>query len=336
MLTPSELESLLGQLTAEMDRPPPPIGHSESMPFRRNASPSASELNREQLFALEAMHRQLAGELKAKLSPLLNQAVTWELTKMEYSPIGVSRTVQSRPACWVGLRFDQLAEPVRIEFDAGVLWPILNRMLGGNGEVSETDHERPLTEIELRLVARAGDAFVSAFQAVWQNVTPLHGHVIQVGASDAYADELRVDRSELRTRFVLKPWPDRGGISLVTGLRDVRLLLDRLAIVGEAGDRNSAVSDCHPTSVAARNDEAVECVLLLCETQMNASELQELAVGDIILTSRPIAAGMNLRIGDNLERKATLGQTRGWKAARIMPTEPVDKVVESSEGITVS
>jgi flagellar motor switch protein FliM len=333
MLTPSELESLLGQPESVCDGAGQPTRKTVRSLGRRNAPRSVIGLDREQHFALEAMHRQLAHELSGHLSRLLNHTVAVELAEIEQVVCDVVFDEQLPPACCVALRFDQFAEPVLLGIDAQLLWPLLNRLLGGTGDVSHADHDRPLTEIELRLVAHAAEAFVMAIQSTWKAVLPLRGHVAQVETNAAKLDGWRPERPVVRSIFAMEPEGQRSRVSLTFSLADVIVLLDHLADAGResSGHSRAARERDNVESADSLGSDAVECVLLLTETRMSADELQHLAVGDVILTDKPSADGMTLRCSDGTNRKATLGQTQGRKAARIVADATRDDSVDATE-----
>lgn len=318
MLTPSELESLLGEPGSLPDAQRRPIVRVDRSAGRWNASPPTNGLDREQQFALEAMQRQLAHEASGHLSQLLNQTVAIDLASVEVSRCDAVLVDEPPPACWVELRFDQLAEPMLLAIEHAVLWPLLDRLLGGRGEPSEADHDRPLTEIELRLVARVAESFAAAIQVTWQATLPLNGHVVQVETKSDRLRGMQNDLAIVRTQFVLEPGRDRGRVRLVTGLPDACMLVNRLAELGSVPS-HPATSTEPPASGFSRklDQDTAESILLLTETRMSASELQGLSVGDVILTDKPTSEGMMFRLADGTERKATLGQTHGRKAACI-------------------
>ncbi|MBI5759033.1 MAG: FliM/FliN family flagellar motor switch protein [Planctomycetales bacterium] len=333
MLTPSELESLLGQPESVPDGVGQTIRRTSRSLGRRNAPRPVIGLDREQHFALEAMHQQLAHELSGHLSRLLNHTVAVELAEIGQMVGDVLFDERCSPACCVALRFDQFAEPVFLGIDAHLLRSLLDRLLGGTGDVSQTDHDRPLTEIEQRLVAHSAEAFVMAIQSTWQAVLPLRGHVAQVETNVAKLDGWRPERPVVRTKFSLEPEGQPSRVCLAIGLADVIQLLDRLADTGRAAPDNSNAANLQggDDTAASLGSDTVECVLLLTETRMSAGELQHLAVGDVILTDRPSADGMTLRCGDGTSRNATLGQTHGQKAARIVADDSRDNMSEAAE-----
>ncbi len=318
MLTPSELESLFGEAGSLVNQPRRPGAGRDQAGFVWNTPSQPVDLDREQQFALEAMHRQLAHELSGHLSRLLNQTVAIEFEAMKLVPGGEMTADRPPPVCWIELRFDRFSEPLWLAFDDTSLRPLLDRLLGGTGEALEAEHARPLTEIELRLVARVAEALVTAMQKTWQSILPLQGHVVRVSASAERPGESPGDMSTVRTDFVLEPGRDRGRVTLVVSQVDARQLIEHLgetasiAAVGAGADAGLVEVVSRP-----RQPHAGEAILLLTETRMSPGELQGLAVGDVILTEKPVSAGMTLRLPDGTERPATLGQSQGRKAVSI-------------------
>src|SRR5262249_31475152 len=66
-----------------------------------------------------------------------------------------------------------------LDINPSILFPIIDRLLGGGRDTTPLAR-RPLTEIELRLVARITSLFLEEFRRAWVNVVELKPYVERV------------------------------------------------------------------------------------------------------------------------------------------------------------
>ncbi len=76
-----------------------------------------------------------------------------------------------RPTCLSLLKADGLAATGALEISPAVVFPIIDRLLGGGHDPS-TPPARPLTDIERRLAARITAAWIEALARAWRDVAP--------------------------------------------------------------------------------------------------------------------------------------------------------------------
>ncbi|HWC91202.1 MAG TPA: flagellar motor switch protein FliM, partial [Pirellulales bacterium] len=186
VLSQAEVESLLTAMDAGVTPPaakrpggPPAIaakGRDKVSPydFRR-----PERVGKEQMRALQTLHEGFGRNFGAALSALLRSIVEVKLTSVDQLTYSEFVFSLENPTCFNLLKADPLEGSLILDINPSVLYPIIDRLLGGGRETGILTR-RPLTEIELRLVSRITSLFLEEMRRAWENVLPLDLKVIRV------------------------------------------------------------------------------------------------------------------------------------------------------------
>jgi len=195
---------------------------------------------------------------------------------------------------------------IRTSPDVGYLlmhWPtslmglLLKRMLGAS-ESLESPVKVPLTDIEFRLMSKVVGHFIHAFHVAWKDIVPLQMEIEMASSSvqpcHIYPDGLTV--CVLDTRF------EAGG----------RAATMRWVLPADWSRRMAAIKGgkgCPATDTM---------VVRLAETQMSATDLAGLEVGDIITTEKDVAEPIDVMVQGVVKARANLGKLGEKKAVHIV------------------
>ncbi|HEX3601366.1 MAG TPA: flagellar motor switch protein FliM, partial [Lacipirellulaceae bacterium] len=176
VLSQSEVESLLSAMDAReadviADAATSRIRHREKVSpydFKR-----PERVGKEQMRSLQTMHEAFGRNFGASLSALLRTIVELKLTSVDQLTYSEFVFSLENPTCFNLINAAPLEGQLILDINLSLLFPIIDRLLGG-GNDSGTPVRRPLTEIELRLVARITDLFCSEMKHAWENVLELN------------------------------------------------------------------------------------------------------------------------------------------------------------------
>src|ERR1043165_8316344 len=129
-------------------------------------------VSKDQMRALEALHEGFGRNLGAALSGYLRTIV--EVSVAHIEQLTYSEFIHSlpNPTCFNLLKAEQLDGQLCLEISPLIIYPIIDRLLGG----SNADlfiPQRPLTQIEQRLVTRITDRAMQHLSEAWSNLTPV-------------------------------------------------------------------------------------------------------------------------------------------------------------------
>src|SRR5947209_17369610 len=129
-------------------------------------------VGKDQMRALQSLHEGFGRNFSAALSALLRSIVEVKLTSVDQLTYGEFVFSLENPTCLNLLRVEPLEGNLILDINPSILYPIIDRLLGGGRDPAPIAR-RPLTEIELRLVARITNLFLEQLRAAWANVIEL-------------------------------------------------------------------------------------------------------------------------------------------------------------------
>ena len=108
-------------------------------------------VGKEQMRALQTLHEGFSRNFAASLSGLIRSMVDVRLVGVDQMTYSEFVFGLENPTCFNVLRAAPLEGNVILDINPSVIFPLLDRLLGGGKEKSP-QLRRPLTELEMRLV----------------------------------------------------------------------------------------------------------------------------------------------------------------------------------------
>ena len=332
VLSQTEVESLLSALDATAANNP------AAAPRARAAAPGAApprprekvsaydfkrpeRVGKEQMRALQSLHEGFGRNFGAALSGLLRSIVEVKLTSVDQLTYSEFIFSLENPTCFNLLRADPLEGNLILDINPSILYPIIDRLLGGGREAGPLAR-RPLTEIEKRLVSRINDLFLAELRHAWENVVDLQLSVVRMESNPQLVQIVPPNEVVVLISFELTLHDDiRGMLNLCIPFNSIERISSKLSA-------NSWVSygrrDTSPETIEqiGRNlrGSLVEVVARLAATRITTGDLIGLRVGDIITTEQDVALPLLLSVGELAKFHVRPGAFKGRKAVRIEST----------------
>lgn len=293
-LTPSELAALLGPQAASACISP---------------LPTPRDLPRWTQFA-DALSRALT----ARLRPLLRAAVRVTPNggcSLTAETVTTAHDTRSVVSVW---QSNRSIEPLACVLSPPLVATFVDRLLGGrsapNGE--EADLHRPLTDIDQRLASRLIDAV--RLCVIEQTELESSFELTELPPNEtSFAEAWMPDCSLLRLSLELRFVQGGGSLDLILPMEVAESLADEPITT----DVSSASLDNLPfdrTTTASRRSTVVA---RLAPTSLSRSDLQLLAVGDVLLTESAADQPLQVLIDGETRYRATAGAIGGHKAIRL-------------------
>ena len=324
ILSQAEVESLLNQM--ETTAPPKPAPQKKTT---RPAPPKLKEkvtpydfkrperVGKEQMRALQSMHEGFGRNFGAALSADLRSIVEVMLTSVDQLTYSEFVFSLENPTCFNLLRADPLEGNLILDINPSILYPIIDRMLGG-GKESGAVSRRPLTEIELRLVSKITTKFLAELKKAWANVLELDLSVERVESNPQLVQIVPPNEVVVLISFELTINDVRGMMNLCVPFNSIERISNRLTSNNWANYGSTAATDESRAQIGRRIDAAsVELVVTLAESKITTKDLIELRVGDIITTDMDVESPLEVSVAGLPKFHASPGAFRGQKAIQI-------------------
>ena len=277
---------------------------------------SGSRWQERQLEAVQVRYQGICTELATELQQSLGTDVNVRAASVQLTTVGEFILGMEMPTCLHVMRAEPLQSPWLLEIESALMFPIINRLLGGGNQVS-TLERRTATEIELHLMQQMTERFLVILQRAWSGALDCTFSLERVETNPrrmqglAPRDELVLVQLEISFDDVRGSW--RQGLPM-SALRSVRAPLAQ-GVLQEV-DTSEAVRK-FDTAHSQPLPGKTQLRALLAQMKISPADFAELAEGDILRT--PIEADDGFRIYLDGEPKFTAraGTMQGHKAIEI-------------------
>ena len=178
--------------------------------------------------ALEALHEGFGRNFGAALSGFLRTIVEVNVAHIEQLTYSEFTHSLPNPTCFNLLKIDQLDGQMCLEISPLIVYPIIDRLLGGSsGELFIP--QRPLTQIEQRLVSRITDRATAQLSEAWGNLTPMTFSVADFESNPQLVQIVPPNETVVVIGFEVKMGNRAGTMSLCIPYNSIEPILGKLA-----------------------------------------------------------------------------------------------------------
>lgn len=322
VLSQSEVESLLAALD-------PGAQQHFSEPSRQSSSagqPQVSvydfkrpeRVSKEQMRAFQALHEGFSREFGASLSGMLRAIVEVKLISVDQLTYSEFVFSLENPTCFNLLESQGLEGHVILDINPSIIYPIIDRLLGGGKESNHDLPSRPLTEIELQIVSRITRLAISGLESAWSNVCDLRLKVLQVESNPQLVQIVPPNEVIVLISFELTMGDTRGIMNLCIPYNTIEPLSARLSSDNWSTYTRKVADPRQRLNLERGVAQAkVGVVVRLASTRLTASEVADLEVGDVITTSTRADGGIDLLVEGRPMFRGHPGLLNGHKAISL-------------------
>ena len=275
-------------------------------------------VSKDQMRALEGIHEGFARNLGASLSGFLRTIVEVRVATTEQLTYSEFIYSLPNPTNFNLLSCEPLEGQMCLEISPLIIYPIIDRLLGGSSAELFIP-QRPLTLIELRLVARMTDRALASLTEVWAGLVDVKFSVAEVESNPHLVQIVAPNEVVVVIGFEIKMASRAGTMSLCIPFKVIEPVMNTLAAQGWLAYQRRAASDDSTADIASTISRAeIELQAYLAETTITVRDLLGLQPGDIIQTTKPANAPITLQVENRNKFLATLGQHKDNRAAKII------------------
>lgn len=323
VLSQTEVESLLAALDsgapqgASAAESSPRAGESQT-PISVYDFKRPERVSKEQMRAFQALHEGFSREFGAALSGMLRTIVEVKLISVDQLTYSEFVFSLENPTCFNLLQSDKLDGSLILDLNPSILFPVIDRLLGGGREPRQKFPNRPLTEIELRLVSRITNLAIRGLHSAWSNICELNLRVVQTESNPQLVQIVPPNEVVVLISFEITMGEMRGMMNLCIPFNTIEPLSGKLSSDSWSAYTKRVADPKQKLNLQAGVSQAqVEMVVNLAETTLSAGEVMNLGLGDVILTEKDRNAGLQVLVEGRPMFLGHPGLYKGHKAVRL-------------------
>src|SRR5947207_2756184 len=250
------------------------------------ASKRPARVSKDQMRALEALHEGFGRNFGAALSGYLRTII--EVSVAHIEQLTYSEFIHSlpNPTCFNLLKAEQLDGQLCLEISPLIIYPVIDRLLGG----SNADlfiPQRPLTQIEQRLVQRITDRATHHLSEAWSNLTPVTFKVDDFESNPQLVQIVPPNETVVVIGFELKMGNRAGTMSLCIPYNVIEPIMGTLAAQNWFSYQRKAGQQDHLRKLTSSLNTAPAAPRpFLARPTISVNELLSLKPGDLITTEK--------------------------------------------------
>lgn len=336
LLDQSDIDALLSSAAVPADEV---VASSSSLIFsKRNRDPETTEIkiydfkrpervSKDQMRALQTLHEAFARNFGASLSGFLRTIVEVKVATCEQMTYAEFTSGLPNPTSFNLVAADGLEGQMCLEISPLIIYPIIDRLLGGSSNELFIP-QRPMTQIETRLINNVTTRGLAALSEAWAKIREMH---FRVSASESNPQLVQIvppNEVVVVIAFELKLGNRAGTMNLCIPYNVIEPFMDRLSSQSWfSAAKNTRSKEVEETISHNLNRAPLQVTGLLGETTMTVKELLTLAAGDIIVTEKLAKSPVVVCVEGEKKYLAQIGQLRGQRALRVVrPITVADRV----------
>ena len=246
-----------------------------------------NRVSKEQLRSIKSIHDKLARNLASQISTVLRTIIEIELQSVDQMTYGEFLMSIPSPTSFNIFSLKPLDGDAVLELNPSIVFPMIDRLLGGDGKTFNIDRE--LTDIELNLLDTILRMIMQKLKESWENVMDFHP-VIEAKESSPNVVQI-VAQNEIVIIVVLEITigESSGMINIAYPVIFLESVLSKMSnrdiIISESNSRKSKNKELK--ELVKRAD--IEAEVILGDTTLSLKEILDLEKGSIIRLDRDVS-----------------------------------------------
>ena len=272
-------------------------------------------ISKDQLRFLQFLHDRFARNFSSVLSTYLRSIVEVDLVSIEQ--ITYSEFLMSLPDptffCVLGVY--PLEAKMAIEINPGLVFPIIDRLLGGEGEAIE--EVRPLTDLEMDLMDGVINRALEELEKVWETVVEDIEFVVEVKESSPHLIQIVAPNEVVvLITFEIRIGEVKGMMNICIPAIALEPISSQLGLEMFTGTK--AISEEDRRKVLDHIERAlVEMEAVLGRTTLTVEEILDLEEGDVVCLPNFVDTPIVVTVGGVEKFYGMMGLYKGRKAVKI-------------------
>ena len=319
ILSQDEIDALL-EVVEDEDINPEELEKSNDLLEQRQITlydfKRPNRVSKEQLRSIRAIHDKMARNLASAISSLMRSIVEIQLHSVDQMTYGEFLMSLPSPTSFNVFSLKPLDGKGVIELNPSIVFPMIDRLLGGPGVPFDTNRE--FSDIELNLLDQILRVITQNMKEVWAPIMDIYP-LIEAKESSPNVVQI-VAQNEIVIMVVMEIiiGQTSGMMNICYPVISIESLLPRLAsrdlMLSETSSRKSRNKELRALLRGAK----IELEAVLGYAKLNMKEVLDLEVGDIIKLNRPADDTIVLKVDGREKFIADFGVRRYRRCIKIL------------------
>ena len=294
-------------------------------------------VSKEQMRAFRALHESFSREFGAALSGMLRSIIEVKLISVDQLTYSEFVFSLENPTCFNLLESETLDGHIILDISPSIIFPIIDRLLGGDGYSQGAYPNRALTEIEIRLVSRITGLAIEGIESAWSNLCEWKLSVSQVESNPQLVQIVPPNEVIVLISFEVTMGETRGIINLCIPFNTIEPISSKLTSDSWSAYKKKTPDIRQQLSLEANVVQSkIHMKVDLDNSKLTAGEVLNLAVGDVIMCNKGCSQSLTVELEGSPVFTAHPGVYKGHKAISIesmlaIPKEIVEEKIRKTE-----
>ena len=284
-------------------------------------------VSKDQMLAFEGLHERFARNFGAALSGYLRTIIEVKVRSTEQLTFAEFTYSLPSPTSFSLLNASSLDGQICMEISPLIIYPIIDRMLGGsNAELYIP--QRPLTQIEQRLVNRIIERALDSLSEAWNNIIDVAFEVTQHESNPQLVQIVAPNEVVIVIGFEIKMGNRSGSMSLCIPFNVIEPVMGRLASQDWFSySKKGGAVECRDSLLENLGEAKLKTRTYLGQATIKVRELLALGAGDVLKIEKEAADDLVMQIEGKSKFAGKIGKFRGNRAFRVTrKAKPGEKI----------
>jgi flagellar motor switch protein FliM len=283
-------------------------------------------LSKEQIRSLYLLHDLLAHGLSSSLPLFLRAACEVNLISVEQKPFGEYMRGLPEPANIFSLEVDSLPGAFAIEINSSISFPIVDRMLGGDGK--EMKEMRAATELELKILESFLTIVLDNYKEAWEPILNFETRIVGRETRPQLLQIVAPNEVVAVIVYQIQVGDAQGSISFCLPVMMLESVLEKFNPSTYSSNKETAPEETFALLKKLSNVDFLVAAELE-EVPVSVADLMDLSVGDVLRTNHRTEKPLGTTIGGTLKFGGKIVAKEGRMLIQITETKQ-EKAAEIS------
>ncbi len=329
ILSQDEIDALLEVVDGSEEEAIPahaaaaPTGEAENRQVMLYDFKRPNRVSKEQLRAIKGIHDKMARNLSSHISTIMRSIIEIQLQSVDQMTYGEFLMSLPSPTSFNIFSLKPLDGSGVLEMNPSIAFPMIDRILGGQGEAY--DIERELTDIESNILDTVLRVVMQKLKDSWSSIIELYPVITSKESSPNVVQIVAQNEIVIMVVLELTIGETSGMINIAYPVIFLESILSKLAnkdiMIGEASAKKSRNAELK--ELVKRANITLEATL--GNSRISIKQLMELEKGDVIKLTTPASDKATITIDDKEVFEAKIGIHRHHKTMQVTSTIKNDK-----------